>query len=114
MSSACQMLAAGVIFLVASAASGERWQLVSTPHAIAALLYLILFGSLLAFSAYMFLVQNVAPALATSYAYVNPVVALLLGATLGGEHFVGTDLIAIAFVLAGVALIVLTSRVKRP
>lgn len=113
MSSAVQMFAAGAVFLAASAATGERWQLVSSPRASAALLYLILFGSLLAFSAYMFLVQNVSPALATSYAYVNPVVALLLGATLGGEHFAGTDFVAIALVLAGVALIVLTSRTRR-
>ncbi len=113
MSSACQMLAAGLLFLIASAASGEHWQLASTPRATGALLYLILMGSLLAFSAYMFLVQNVSAALATSYAYVNPVVALLFGATLGGEHFAGTDFIAIALVLAGVALIVLTSRARR-
>jgi drug/metabolite transporter (DMT)-like permease len=114
MSTACQMLAAGVLFLIASAATGEHWQLATTPRAMAALLYLIVLGSLLAFSAYMFLVQNVSAALATSYAYVNPVVALLLGATIGGEHFVGTDLVAIALVLAGVALIVLTSRVTWP
>ncbi len=114
MSSASQMLAAGVIFLVASALRGESWQLVTTPRAMGALAYLIVFGSLLAFSAYMYLVQNVSPALATSYAYVNPVVALLFGATLGGEHFVGSEYTAIVLVLAGVTLIVLTSRPRAP
>lgn len=113
MSSACQMMAAGAVFLIASAVRGEPWHLAATPRAMAALGYLMLFGSLLAFSAYMFLVQNVSPALATSYAYVNPVVALLLGSTLGGEHFVRSDLAAIALVLAGVTLIVLTSRSAR-
>jgi drug/metabolite transporter (DMT)-like permease len=110
MSSACQMLAAGVVFLVVSALRGEHWGFSPSPRASGALLYLIVFGSLIAFSAYMFLVQNVTPALATSYAYVNPVVALLLGLTLGREHIVGSGYVAIVMVLAGVALIVFYNR----
>ena len=110
MSSACQMLAAGVVFLVASAWRGERGGFTPGLRASGALLYLIVFGSLIAFSAYMFLVQNVTPALATSYAYVNPVVALLLGLTLGREHIVGSGYVAIVMVLAGVALIVFYNK----
>ena len=106
MSSACQMLAAGVVFLTVSALRGEHWGVSPSLRASGALLYLIVFGSLIAFSAYIFLVQNVTPALATSYAYVNPVVALLFGLTLGNEHIVSSGYIAIAMVLAGVALIV--------
>ncbi|MFI4981209.1 MAG: drug/metabolite exporter YedA [Nevskiales bacterium] len=114
MSSACQMLAAGVVFIVGSALRGESWTLVPNPKAAGALLYLIVFGSLLAFSAYMFLVQNVTPSLATSYAYVNPVVALLFGLTLGGEHIVRSGYVAIALVLCGVALIVYYNRPAAP
>ena len=110
MSSACQMLAAGVVFLVVSALRGESWALLPSAKSGGALLYLIVFGSLLAFSAYMFLVQNVTPSLATSYAYVNPVVALLFGLTLGGEHIVRSGYVAIALVLLGVALIVYYNR----
>ena len=110
MSSACQMLVAGAIFLAASALAGEPWRLAASPRALSALIYLTVFGSLLAFSAYMYLVQNVTPALATSYAYVNPVVALLLGATLGNEHFVASEFVAIGLVLAGVLLIVVYNR----
>ena len=110
MSSAAQMLVAGVLFLIASAAMGEPWHIAATPRALGALVYLAFFGSLLAFSAYMYLVQNVSPALATSYAYVNPVVALILGVTLGGEHFDTREYIAISVVLAGVVLIVLNNR----
>ncbi|MDR3416246.1 MAG: drug/metabolite exporter YedA [Nevskia sp.] len=110
MSSAAQMLAAGVVFLLASALGGEHWSLLPTTRAAGALVYLTVFGSLLAFSAYMFLVQNVTPALATSYAYVNPVVALLLGLSLGGEHIDRNGYIAIVMVLLGVALIVLFNR----
>lgn len=110
MSSACQMLVAGAVFIVASAATGEPWVLWPNHGAGSALLYLIGFGSLLGFSAYIFLVQNVTPALATSYAYVNPVIALLFGLGLGGEHIVRSGYVAIAMVLLGVVLIVLYNR----
>lgn len=106
MSSACQMLAAGAVFLGASRATGEPWTFYPNAHAFGALLYLIAFGSLLGFTAYIFLIQNVSPALATSYAYVNPVVALFFGVALGGERFTLADDLAIALVLLGVALIV--------
>jgi len=114
MSSAAQMLAAGVVFLIGSRVTGEPWHLASSPRAMGALLYLTLFGSLLAFSAYMFLVQNVSPALATSYAYANPVVAVLLGFTLGHESFVASELAAIVMVLTGVVLIVLYNGKPKP
>jgi drug/metabolite transporter (DMT)-like permease len=114
MSSACQMLSAGMLFFIASALRGESWTLVPNAKAAGALLYLIVFGSLLAFSAYIFLVQNVTPSLATSYAYVNPVVALLFGLTLGGEHIVRSGYVAIALVLLGVALIVYYNRPAAP
>lgn len=110
MSTACQMLTAGIIFLIASAAVGESWQLVTTPKAMAALAYLTVFGSVIAFSAYIYLNQTVSPSLATSYAYVNPVVALLLGALLAGELFVASELAAIVLVLSGVLMIVLNNR----
>jgi drug/metabolite transporter (DMT)-like permease len=105
MSSATQMVMAGILFLAASAIAGERWTLAAPPRAQWALLYLVVFGSLLAFSAYMYLTQNVAPTLVTSYAYVNPVIAVLLGVWLGGEHFGARDVLAVILVLAGVALI---------
>lgn len=113
MGSACQMLAAGAVFLIGSAAIGESWQLVTTPKAMAALAYLTLFGSVIAFSAYMYLNQTVSPSMATSYAYVNPVVALLLGALLAGELFVASELAAIVLVLSGVLLIVLNNRTAK-
>lgn len=111
MSTACQMLSAGLLFLLASWWRGESWQLVTTPRAMAALAYLAVFGSIIAFSAYIYLVQTVSPQLATSYAYVNPVIALLFGVGLGGELFVASELAAMALVLFGVLLIV---RYNRP
>jgi drug/metabolite transporter (DMT)-like permease len=73
--------------------------------AIWALAYLIVLGSLVAYSAFGWLLKNTRPALATSYAYVNPVVALALGVGLGGEHPAPTDYAGLGLVLAAVALV---------
>jgi drug/metabolite transporter (DMT)-like permease len=70
-----------------------------------ALLYLITFGSLLAFSVYGFLLRHLRPALATSYAYVNPVVAVCLGVIFAGEQITGMTVVAMAVILVGVGLI---------
>ncbi len=66
--------------------------------------YLVVFGSLLAFSAYRFLVDRVSPTLAATYAYVNPPVALLVGWWLGAEAFTSNIFIGLAIVLAAVGL----------
>ncbi|MBL0222809.1 MAG: EamA family transporter [Xanthomonadales bacterium] len=63
------------------------------------------FGSLVAFTAYLFLLKNVRPLLATSYAYVNPPVAVLLGAIILGEVVHASDVAAMAVILTGVAMI---------
>jgi len=106
MNPAAQMIAAGVLFLIVSRISGESWVLAPSTQALGALLYLAIFGSLIAYSAYIFLVHNTTPALATSYAYVNPVVAVLLGLSFGGETITTGSVIAMVLVLGGVALIV--------
>ena len=69
--------------------------------------YLASFGSIVAFSAYMWLLHNVRPALAGSYAYVNPAVAVLLGAWLAHERFTGRELVAMGVILLGVVAITL-------
>ncbi|WP_019585024.1 drug/metabolite exporter YedA [Deinococcus apachensis] len=104
MGSAAEMLAGGLILLLLSLGLGEHW---STPTAASlwALAYLVLFGSLVAYSAYMYLVAHTRPALATSYAYVNPVVAMLLGVGLGGEHLTGLGWAALGVILTGVVLV---------
>jgi drug/metabolite transporter (DMT)-like permease len=71
------------------------------------MLYLVVAGSIFGFTAYIWLLHHVRPALATSYAYVNPPLAVLLGAVVGGEAFTAHDLGAMAVILAGVVLITL-------
>ena len=75
-----------------------------------ALVYLAVAGSIAAFTAYVYLLNAVRPALATSYAYVNPPVAVLLGVWLLGESFGTMEAVAMAVILGGVAIILLQKR----
>ena len=75
---------------------GERLAGPPSVRAMLALGYLIVFGSLIAFSAYLFLLGRVRPALATSYAYVNPAVAVALGVGLAGEQITGAGVLALS------------------
>jgi drug/metabolite transporter (DMT)-like permease len=99
---AAEMLAGGVIALVMSVAFGERWALPQSSAVWWAWAYLVVFGSLIAFSAYRVLVDRVSPTLASTYAYVNPPVALFVGWLLGNEKFSMNVLLGLPIVLAAV------------
>ncbi len=99
-----EMLTAGVMALAISAALGEHWVFPSAPRVWWAWGYLVVFGSIIAFSAYRFLVERVSPTLAATYAYVNPPVGLCVGSWLGGETFSPNVLFGLPIVLTGVAL----------
>jgi drug/metabolite transporter (DMT)-like permease len=115
MSTATQMLTAGAMFLLVSTLRGEHLAALPPPRALLSVGYLIVFGSLVAFSAYGYLLRNARPALATSYAYVNPPIAVLFGALLAGEHFTRHDLGAMAVILVGVVIITLAkARAAKP
>jgi drug/metabolite transporter (DMT)-like permease len=101
---AAEMLTGGVMALIVSAAVGESWALPGALRVWWAWGYLIVFGSLIAFSAYRYLVDRVSPTLAATYAYVNPPVALLVGWGLGNESFSANVLVGLPIVLAAVAL----------
>lgn len=100
-----EMLSAGVMALCVSALLGEHWALPHAPEVWWAWGYLVVFGSLIAFSAYRFIVERVSPTLAATYAYVNPPVALLVGWGLGKETFSANVLLGLPIVLVAVALL---------
>jgi drug/metabolite transporter (DMT)-like permease len=112
MSTAAQMLCGGVSMAALAAVLGERIEAPPPPEATLAVAYLALFGSIVAFSAYVWLLDRVRPALATSYAYVNPPIAVLLGAWLLDERFGVHAIGAMAVILAGV-VIVMRSKARR-
>jgi drug/metabolite transporter (DMT)-like permease len=110
MRTALQMLTAGVLLTSVALVRGE-WATFS-PAAVslkswASLAYLVTFGSLVAFTAYIWLLRVVSPAKAGTYAYVNPAVAVLLGWLFAGEGFTARTAVASAVIIAGVALVTL-------
>ena len=107
MASAAQMLCGGAAMCALGLGLGERFDGAPTAHAIGAFWYLVVAGSLAGFSAYIWLLHHVRPALATSYAYVNPAIAVLLGAWLAHERFGLRELVAMAVILLGVLAITL-------
>ena len=111
-----EMVTAGVVLLAAGAAVGEPGRVhlsAVPPRAWLALAYLIVFGSLVAFSAYVWLLGNAQLSLIATYAYVNPVVAVILGAVILGEQVTRPILIGGAVVVAGVGLVVSVERPRR-
>jgi drug/metabolite transporter (DMT)-like permease len=112
MNTAAQMLCASVALLLVGFATGERLPEHPTFRATAAVVYLGLFGSIIAFSAFLYVLKHARPALATSYAYVNPPVAVLFGVLLVGESVGPYDIAGMAIILLGVGAIAL-ARQKR-
>lgn len=107
MNVAAQMLCASVALALMAFISGEHLPAHVPAQSLVALVYLAIFGSIIAFSAYLFLLRAVRPALSASYAYVNPPVAVLIGALVAGEHVGTLELAGMLVILLGVALITL-------
>jgi drug/metabolite transporter (DMT)-like permease len=108
-----QMLFAGALNLAMAGVFGDYASAVWTARGVAAIAYLIIFGSWVGFSAYIWLLQNVSTPKVATYAYVNPVVAVILGALILGEQVTPPILIGGAVVVAGVGLVVSVERPRR-
>ena len=105
---ALQMLAGGAALLALGITAGELGRLdlaAASTRSLLSLLYLVVAGSLIGFTAYTYLLQVSTPAKVSTYAYVNPVVAVFLGWAFAGEEVTARTLIAAAVILAGVAII---------
>lgn len=110
MSGAVLMISGGALLLIVSLLAGEN--MVGTPawESVGAILYLAVFGSLIGFSAYNYLLGKVRPALATSYAYVNPVIAVILGVFFAGERITWIGITAMLIILTSVVLVILGQK----
>ncbi len=102
---ATEMLGGGIVLLLISAIRGESWYWPAQAGVWFAWLYLVVFGSLIAFSAYMLLLSRTSASLAASYSLVNPVVALILGVTVGAETVSSWEWLSSAIVMTGVLLL---------
>ena len=117
LSAAMQMIAGGVGLTVAAALHGEwthlAWETFSA-RSVGAMLYLAAVGSIVSFSAYMWLFRNVPSDRASTYAYVNPVVAVLLGHWLGNEVVTSRTIVAGAVIVVSVGLTLTARRLPVP
>jgi drug/metabolite transporter (DMT)-like permease len=109
LAAAMEMLAGGALLLLLGVLSGEgrqfHWHGVAL-RSLLGLVYLIVAGSLLGFTAYIWLLRTVATARVSTYAFVNPAVAVFLGWAVGSEVLTGRELLASTTIIAGVALII--------
>ncbi|HEY0763668.1 MAG TPA: EamA family transporter [Pyrinomonadaceae bacterium] len=113
MASGMQMFSGGVLLLLLAVVTGDAGRLNlanASWTSIGAFFYLLVFGSLVGFTAYSWLLNNVTPAMATTYAYVNPVVAVFLGWLIANEPLTSRMLLAAVVIIISVVLITTYSR----
>ena len=106
MSAATQMLTGGLVMSVVSVIAREEIPVAPPAASVFAWAYLAVFGSLIAYSAYTYLLANARPSVATSYAYVNPAIAVAMGVGMGGEHAGPEIFVAVALIIAATVLVI--------
>jgi drug/metabolite transporter (DMT)-like permease len=114
--SSMQMLAGGALLAAAGLATGEAGRVslhAASPRSVAAVTYLVVFGSLVAFTAFTWLLRVTSASRVATCAYVNPVVAVLLGWALLGERLTPRTLVAAAVIVGGVVVIISTRTRRR-
>ena len=105
MGAACQMLTGGLVLALVSAFTGETWPAQISVKSWGALMFLVVLGSLVAYSAYMYLLKTVRPLVASSNTFVNPIVAFAVGIWFANESVTSTEYAALAVILVGVFLV---------
>lgn len=113
-SAALQMLFGGLILTIVGLALGEASRFVLTPRTLGALVYLTIFGSIIAYSSYVFALAHMRTTHTALYAYVNPVVAVFLGWLVLGEALTWVSVVAMVVILAGVALVQTAGWRRKP
>jgi len=115
LATAMEMLAGGVLLTLTGLLLGEMGRLdigAISSQSLFAVLYLIVFGSLIAFTSYVWLLRVASPAMVSTYAYVNPVIAVLLGWLIGNEAMNGRIFVA-ALIIVGAVAIITTFNARR-
>jgi drug/metabolite transporter (DMT)-like permease len=113
-SSALQMLSGGIMVSLVGLAIGEAPRFALTPRTLGALAYLTVFGSIIAYSAYVFALAHMRTTVTSLYAYVNPMVAVFLGWLILAEPLTWVSVLAMVVILAGVALVQTAGWGKKP
>jgi len=113
MAPAVQMLGGGVALIIMSTLAGESWPSQISAKSWGAMVFLIVLGSWVTYTAFQYLLKTVRPLVATSNTFVNPIVAFVVGIWLAGETIHGTEYVALAIILAGVLLILLADNTNK-
>jgi drug/metabolite transporter (DMT)-like permease len=112
-SAAWQMLIGGIVVLITGFAMGEGSRITYTPRTVLAVAYLTVFGSIVAYSAYVYAIVKLKTTTVSLYAYVNPIVAVLLGYLVLREQLTPRSVAAMLIILAGVALVQTASYARK-
>ena len=112
MAPASQMLMGGIILIIVSFFQGETYPSVVSIKSWAAMIFLVVLGSLVAYSAYQYLLKNVRPLVASSNTFINPIVAFFVGISFANETVTRTEYVALGVILAGVFLVLAASSEK--
>jgi len=108
-----QMICGGMLLLLAGLITREKFHLAAvTAHSIWAWIYLVLIGAIIGFTAYIYLLRHCDPAKVATYAYVNPIVAVILGALFAGEHLASRTILAAALIIGSVAIVITTQQLR--
>lgn len=109
-----QMICGGALLFLAGLITREKFDPAAiSAHSIWAWIYLVLIGAIIGFSAYIFLLRHCDPAKVATYAYVNPIVAVILGALFAGEHLTSRTLAAAALIVGSVAIVITAEQWRR-
>jgi len=112
MGAACQMLIGGVVLMLVSVYFGEAWPEMITVKSWGAMVFLVVLGSLAAYSAYQWLLKHVPPLVASSNTFINPVVAFIVGVIFANEAIAKNEYIALVVIIIGVVLILTSNGEK--
>ncbi|MDQ2868939.1 MAG: EamA family transporter [Verrucomicrobiota bacterium] len=109
-----QMLCGGALLLCASVIAREKFSVATlTPLAVSAWIYLVLVGAIIGFGAYIFLLRHCDPTRVATYAYVNPIVAIILGSLFMGEKLSARTFLAAALIIGSVAIVITAQQFRQ-
>lgn len=108
-----QMICGGVLLLLAGLITREQFHFHQiTAVSIWAWIYLVLIGAIIGFSAYIYLLRHCDPTTVATYAYVNPIVAVILGVFFRGEHLTSRTIVAAILIIGSVAIVITTQQLR--
>src|SRR5690349_3993663 len=113
LAAAQQMICGGALLFLVGLITLERINIRAvSAHSVWAWIYLVLIGAIIGFSAYIYLLRHCDPTTVATYAYVNPIVAVILGVSFRGEHLTSRTIVAAILIIGSVAIVITTQQLR--